>query len=370
VSDGVHGPTDDKTIWVNGFFDWNGNGDFEDADEHAFMLHVDPSTWGGARGAVYDVTFDMPAAPAGVIPSVTWARFRLDYGENAGQALTGYMIPWVVGPSPGGTARYWTDGLPVVGPQPNLYESNLYFPAGVGPQTLDLSRGLAQFGEVEDLPAVIPRHYQCYETHRGPLNIEGVSLDDQFGPSTVTIKKAKRICAPADKNGEDPTAVLAPDHFTAYTLKQTAPKFERIRGVTVTNQFGSLVMDVVKPDRLLVPTAKDFVSEPLPLTNPTDHFKCYRVSRAKFRKEGISVETQFGPITVDIKKPLHLCTPVDKNGEGVIDPVTHLMCYQIRAPRPEVPDQVYTSNQIGPDDYGVFGARELCVPSTKTLPPP
>jgi hypothetical protein len=79
------------------------------------------------------------------------------------------------------------------------------------------------------------------------------------------------------------------------------------------------------------------------------------------------VETQFGTIDVDLRKPLHLCTPVDKNGEGIIDPATHLMCYKVRGSPPQFPGSVYTTNQFGSDQFPFFGVRELCVPSTKQL---
>jgi hypothetical protein len=99
--------------------------------------------------------------------------------------------------------------------------------------------------------AVLPplNHFQCYETHRQPARIFGLTLDDMFGPSVVDLKKLKRICAPADKNGEDPTAATDPDHLGVFTIKQTTPRFRPIKGVTVINQFGQQTMNVVKPVR-------------------------------------------------------------------------------------------------------------------------
>jgi hypothetical protein len=220
-------------------------------------------------------------------------------------------------------------------------------------------------------------HFQCFETHRTPLNRAGVSVIDQFGASTVTIKRSKRICAPADKNGEDPTAITDAGHLSSYTIKQTDPKYTgSLKGVTVTNQFGSLVLNVGRADRLLVPTAKSLTGTPtFPLTEPLDHFKCYKVSGAKFRRADIGVETQFGPLTIDIKKPLHLCAPANKSGEDPTAPnhPDHLMCYQVRGPRPQTQPTVHTVDQFTPqsgsDSYVFFGPREFCVPSTKTLPP-
>lgn len=202
------------------------------------------------------------------------------------------------------------------------------------------------------------------------LNLTGISVTDEFGPSTITIKRHKRICAPANKNGEDPNAVNDPGHLDSYTIKQTSPRVAKIKGVTVTNQFGDLVMTVGKADRLLVPTAKSLIGDPGALQTPLDHFKCYRTSQAKFRASGISVETQFGALTLDIKKPLHLCVPADKNGEDPAAP-THtqnLMCYQVHGPRPSAQPTIFTDDQFGPDSYTFFGPRDLCVPSEVTLP--
>ena len=71
---------------------------------------------------------------------------------------------------------------------------------------------------------------------------------------------------------------------------------------------------------------------------------------------------------VDVKRPARLCTAVDKRGEGILDPSAYLMCYKVRitpgTPPATPPDLVFTHNQFGDDSYAVFGARELCVPST------
>jgi hypothetical protein len=183
----------------------------------------------------------------------------------------------------------------------------------------------------------------------------------------VTIRQAKRLCAPPD----DPAALIPnPAHFTYYTLNQTSPKFAKVRGVTATNQFGTLTFNVIKPDRLLVPTAKSLTGPPPPLATALDHYKCYRIEGARFRKADIVMEDQFGRITVDVKRPVHFCAPVDKNGEGIVDRSTYLMCYETRlaGPLPKRPRDVFTLNQFGPDELDLFGPRDLCLPSSVTLP--
>jgi hypothetical protein len=77
-------------------------------------------------------------------------------------------------------------------------------------------------------------------------------------------------------------------------------------------------------------------------------------------------------ITVDVKKPTHLCVPADKNGEGIPDLTQNLMCYKVvvssGTPAARLPSTIFTIDQFGPDSYGVFGPRELCVPSEVRLP--
>ncbi len=208
-----------------------------------------------------------------------------------------------------------------------------------------------------------PRRYQCYEIHRPVFNRAGVSLVDPVGASTVTIKRAKRICAPADVDGLDPAAPLDPAHLTFFTIRQTSP-FTSAKA-TVTTELGTATVRVLKPDRLLVPTAKSLVAPPGPLTAPIDHFKCYRLSTARTRASGLAVTDQFGSIVVDVKKPLQLCLAVSMDGAPIPVPGASLMCYLIRGTRPAAPPPlIYTHTQFGPDQYGFFGPRDLCVPAT------
>jgi hypothetical protein len=209
----------------------------------------------------------------------------------------------------------------------------------------------------------VERRYQCYEIHRTTFNLAGVSVVDAVGASTVTIKRAKRICAPADVDGRDPSAPLDPGHLTFYTLRQTTP-FAPAKA-TVTNEFGTTSVKLTKVDRLLVPTAKSLTAIPDPLAVPIDHFKCYRLSAARGRAEGLAVTDQFGSIQVALKKPLHLCLAAAVNGEPVPQPGASLMCYLVRGTRPAAPPPIiYTRNQFGPDQYPFFGPRDFCVPST------
>jgi hypothetical protein len=217
-------------------------------------------------------------------------------------------------------------------------------------------------------------HFQCYEIHAGRRRFDA-TLEDQFGLSTVHVRRPKRICNPADKNGEDPTAPDARDHLVGYRIKQTTPKFKRIRGVQITNQFHPtepLVVNVIRPDFMMVPSLKSQSQPPTPTPFLLDHFKCYRVKGARFRRAGVTIKDQFGTIVVDIKRPRRLCVPAEKNNEGgPINPVDHLMCYEVRLAASSPPfmsaGQIFINNQFGPDMFDAFRPTELCVPSSKSL---
>lgn len=149
-----------------------------------------------------------------------------------------------------------------------------------------------------------------------------------------------------------------------FTIKQTAPRFTRVRDFSVTNQFGTILLDLVRPDALFVPSAKSHTGPIASYTPAIDHFKCYK-ARGRFRSGDLKIDDQFGTIVAAIKRPVRYCAPVDKNGEGIMDPSTHLLCYQVRSPAgAPTHDTLYSLNQFGQDTFNVFGPREICVPST------
>lgn len=94
--------------------------------------------------------------------------------------------------------------------------------------------------------------------------------------------------------------------------------------------------------------------------------------KPKFSKQTVTLKDQFITTAKQflVKRPTTLCTPVDKEGEGILDPDAHLMCYIVRRvrgePRHEKERGVHVNNQLGPGQLDTRRARFLCVPSTKT----
>ena len=107
-----------------------------------------------------------------------------------------------------------------------------------------------------------------------------VTLEDVFGTYTATLDRGHRLCAPTNKNGEDPIAPQRPEHLTGYDFTNVAPNLPEPNDVQVDNQFGTYTVDVRNPVRLLVPTAKSLVAPPPPRRfRPTSATSCATTSR-------------------------------------------------------------------------------------------
>ena len=218
-------------------------------------------------------------------------------------------------------------------------------------------------------------HFQCYELKPSATPPFSVTIQDAFGTLTGSPRFPHRLCAPADKNGEDPTAPTHLAHLTGYVLTNVSG-FTRQLNQTIVNQFGSVTLDALRPAVLMVPTAKSLTGPPAPLTPPTvDHFQCYKVKRsrgaAKFVTRTVDVVDQFEHVSsFTVQRPYLLCAPADKNGEDPTAPghLDYLLCYKTHSGAFKL---VVASidNQFESDQVTVIHRREFCVPSRKNPAP-
>jgi hypothetical protein len=196
-----------------------------------------------------------------------------------------------------------------------------------------------------------------------------VTLADQFGTTTTEVIRPDRVCNPAGINGggiADPTI-----HEMCYRISE--PNFQR-RDVLVSNAFGQQTLTVLSPEGLCNPAEKDGV----PMTTGVDpiHFKCYKVrqSGSRFSEQTVTLNDQFETKVTRVIKPMLLCNPVDKNGEGMPDPGCHQVCYRIRdaVGQASFPGaDVTIEDQFTTEDLRTFfgecrRAGFLCMPSSKT----
>jgi hypothetical protein len=220
-------------------------------------------------------------------------------------------------------------------------------------------------------------HFQCYRAH--PVGVGAgtagatipeslpVTLEDQFGVYSGTAHRPVDLCAPADKNGEDPEAPDSGDFLSSYKLSVPGP-VEHI-SVLAVNQFGTVTLDLLKPDSLLVPTRVPPAAPPGFLND----FNCYSVQVGKTKGKGapapgsVLVQTAFGAAVVEPGNPQRLCVPASKNGGPVIASSPEaLLCYDVKSGNDLKPaPAVAIANQFGQETQRIGQRRELCVPTDK-----
>jgi hypothetical protein len=211
-------------------------------------------------------------------------------------------------------------------------------------------------------------HFQCYEVKPAVFERRDVTVEDRYGTTTVNVRATNRLCAPSDKRGEDPIAPQTPQHLAGFPTKSDA---FRLGQQVVTNQFGTLTLDIKRRVFLMVPTAKDLESQPPALLNPTSHFQCYLVKRssgsARFERiADVPTVDQFGPHVVDLIRPKYLCVPADKNGEDPTAPSgqENLLCYKAKQHVRLGTRQPFMTNQFLSRREQMIRNLEFCVPTT------
>ena len=153
-------------------------------------------------------------------------------------------------------------------------------------------------------------------------------------------------------------------------MDDNVPAFEKIR-VSVDNQFvDSQELTLLQPTELCVPTEKDGVPSSLEIQ---DHFQCYKVDKKSVKKGfdpiiEVSLEDQFQSVVVKVGKPVSVCNPVNKNGEGINAPENHLTCYSVKVlDKQEFDFTASITNQFDTNKVlKLLDVSTLCVPSAKT----
>jgi hypothetical protein len=235
-------------------------------------------------------------------------------------------------------------------------------------------------------------NFTCYQIPRRvagkPLNIS-VHLEDVFtapsGGVDLLVGRPHRLCAP--------TMLLEPpvpnqdqvnlngDHLEDYDYQNVPPSFPTIKGVTVTNVFGTITGDIKgTPARLLVPTGKGLKKAVVPPQDPNHpHYQCYPFANPKGNGKaatGVSTNDQFGMLdNFKINPDLLLCASVDKDGgdpDAVTTP-TFLMCYEGNPPFGS--QEVTLTNQFNLPPFNLPSLHttidnwdNLCVTSTVSVP--
>jgi hypothetical protein len=223
-------------------------------------------------------------------------------------------------------------------------------------------------------------HYLCYKMTDAKIVPPPVILEDQFDQAektqeSVKPKRATKLCNPLFEKNHEQVLVDPVIHLMRYPFLKT-PKSKTVE---VVNQFETVVLKTVNAVELMVPSTKNPEVTPPPPTGEEpsfEHYKCYTLAKATFKKKEVVVVDQFGIHTLLVTSRKSLCNPVTKIVAGRVFPIRrperHLLCYAVKAPiEPE--RTVFTNNQFGPERLVLRStktagpATELCLPSLKRL---
>jgi hypothetical protein len=119
-----------------------------------------------------------------------------------------------------------------------------------------------------------------------------------------------------------------------------------------------------------------------PPHSPDDHFLCYKSRQAASfdAVSNVTLADQFESGTFTIRRHSfpgsQICPPADKNGEGIVDPNTHLLAFEIQEPGPGqvIPtaaprSNIRVVNQFDDVNVDIGRVAELLVPANKSVAP-
>jgi hypothetical protein len=235
-------------------------------------------------------------------------------------------------------------------------------------------------------PTSTLNHFLCYKARRarGEERFEKreVELSNQFQERKVEISKPVQFCNPVEVTAViDDEVVIFPiidptAHLTCYHVRRPVSAVKP-QVISTDQLFGEQPLSVQKRrTQLCVPSQE--TGEPMDMARvlapSLEHFELYKARRKsgapRFERREVDLTDQFlKDVTVELKKPVQLGVPTDKNGEGIFNLSAHLTCYSLRPPKFEKRD-VGVMNQFSGDSEFRLTVRKpnmLCVPSNKQV---
>ena len=314
------------------------------------------------------LTFNLYVPHAAV--DVVWSRLRLDWSEDEGlmRRISPDLYPTI------GTAQFGEVEDHVIrttrGPLPLLqcYEIRRAIsptrPAVTlvdqfGTVTASAERPLRLCAPAVRPPTPLPpepMHLEAYRLRHGWNPVHNVEVTNDFGVFVVDVISPATLMVPTYKSLTPP------------------PPISAACGNGVVDPGEDCDPPGAKQCPGNAPVMACQTNCTCPPPNGIDHFECYKVRPAKGQTKfvptkNVQITDQFGAITVDLLRPERLCAPVSKDGEspGAETHPEHLFCYKTRAVPRFGNRTVVLNNQFGTTQAELLRRQELCVPSTKRL---
>src|SRR5262245_44688941 len=156
------------------------------------------------------------------------------------------------------------------------------------------------------------QHLVGYSLLRSPFTKQtNLSIANQFGTIRLDLTRRDLLMVPTAKSLTVTPPVLPPptiDHFDCYRTKRAhgAPKFIKT-DVTVTDQFETVNLKLVVPFRLCVPANKNG-EDPTAPSHP-GLLLCYKTRSGSFGGVQAHLNNQFGPDDATLIHRRELCVP-------------------------------------------------------------
>lgn len=269
-----------------------------------------------------------------------------------------------------------------------------------GPLSAQNDEALNMKSEIFDLPPNRPKatpaqaaaidHFKCYRVRQTRIrgNVSGpegelleqgrkpsrqVRLTDQLESRSEKVLKPVRLCNPVEKDYQGSTTPIqdSESHLVCYRIDERTKGFKR-EAVGVKSQFGAVTVDLRRRDSLCLPSSKEVlrgkhrkVPKPQP-QKPLSHFKCYTAAhRGPAASFAVLLGDQFERRRDKVLGPTRVCNPVKKDGSKVSNEFAHLSCHPFE--KRKLPARIVeVSNQFGLDFLTVRRRDSLCLPTYKT----
>jgi len=201
---------------------------------------------------------------------------------------------------------------------------------------------------------------------------DDVRLTDDFGSTSVTVKKPKSLCAPANVDdggvrGDGTT------HYEAYLLKRDSARLQR-RGVALIDAFGPITLDTRKVSRVFVPTGIALDADAEAPATPPDSYACYAAKPTKgtpkFAQRTVHVVDGFEDRRYRIVKPVELCLATAIDDGEVQTTSDRYVCYKAKRDKGEpkhvaLKARLHLANAFGAERLDTKKEERLCVPATE-----
>jgi hypothetical protein len=151
-------------------------------------------------------------------------------------------------------------------------------------------------------------HLVCYRQQLQQVRQRTVVLTNQLGRFRGVVVTPQRLCLPSGKQvgAEAPPAASGLDHYACYAIRTTTQP--RPRRVTLADQFGRLTATVRRNNSLCVPASKNGGR----VGNRRDHLTCVTITSSGFEPVRVTYRNQFGVGRLAVVRPTLLCVPTLK----------------------------------------------------------